>query len=82
MDVLDANDSNIPYCDEDGVWNITMAGTAALRECPENYSDNVVRRFCAMVDAHKAAWQLEDFSECVSNNFARVIEDVSRTRVS
>ena len=75
VDVLDKDST--PYCHQDDVWPMTAPGMSAMRECPSNYTGDVSSRLCMMVDADTAKWQLPDFSNCVSNTFISITEQVS-----
>lgn len=75
IDILDKD--RTPFCQNEDPWSVTGAGVTALQECPDNYSNNVVKRLCSMVDEKKAKWDVADFSECISDSFFAITENVS-----
>lgn len=60
---------------------MTAPGITALQDCPVNYSGSVCTRLCMMTDANTSEWQLPDFSNCISNEFISITENVSNMMI-
>lgn len=57
-------------------WPETAPDTESILDCPRGYF-GMVKRYCALKDGHRPAWDMPNYSECWHRNVQGVHEKVT-----
>ncbi|XP_050536407.1 uncharacterized protein LOC126902823 [Daktulosphaira vitifoliae] len=73
-DIFVLNTTTTAFCDPDGVWPLTMAGTLASIDCPKRLM-NYATRYCELKAPNYTEWHAANYSACVPHYLRKVTQN-------